>query len=62
MTWTATEAGVTFTTEGYGHGVGMSQYGANELAKRGLGAAEILAHYYPGAELVKTVENGGVPM
>ena len=62
VTWEATEEGVTFVTEGYGHGVGMSQYGADELARQGLGAAEILAHYYPGAELVKIVENGGVPM
>ena len=62
VTWSVSDEGVTFTTEGYGHGVGMSQYGANELAKAGRSAAEILAHYYPGAELVKIVENGGVPM
>jgi stage II sporulation protein D len=62
VTWSVSEESVTFTTEGYGHGVGMSQYGANELAKAGRSAAEILAHYYPGAELVKIVENGGVPM
>lgn len=35
--------------EGYGgHGVGMSQYGAEEMAERGCSAEEILAHYYPG--------------
>ena len=62
VTWSVSDEGVTFTTEGYGHGVGMSQYGANELAKAGRSAAEILAHFYPGAELVKIVENGGVPM
>ena len=62
VTWTASEDGVTFITEGYGHGVGMSQYGANELAREGYTAAEILAHYYPGAELTKSVEKGGVPM
>lgn len=33
---------------GYGHGCGMSQNGAKELAKRGLTAAEILAYYYKG--------------
>ncbi|MEG0751732.1 MAG: stage II sporulation protein D [Oscillospiraceae bacterium] len=40
-----------FTVHGYGHGVGMSQNGANELAKRGADHAAILAHYYKGAEL-----------
>jgi stage II sporulation protein D len=41
-----------FTVTGYGHGVGMSQYGANVYAKNGYGYADILAHYYPGTELV----------
>lgn len=36
----------TFTTYGYGHGVGMSQYGANYLAKSGLTYEEILKYYY----------------
>lgn len=40
-----------FTVTGYGHGVGMSQYGANVLAKDGKDYREILAHYYPGTEL-----------
>ena len=40
-----------FSVTGYGHGVGMSQYGANAMAKAGTGWAEILAHYYTGAEL-----------
>ena len=39
----------TFTTRGYGHGVGLSQYGANAMAITGKGYEEILAHYYPGA-------------
>lgn len=47
-----TEDSVIFTTTGYGHGVGMSQYGANTLAKDGLDFSEILLHYYEGAELV----------
>ena len=42
-----------FTTTGSGHGVGMSQYGANVMAKQGSTYAEILAHYYPGTELCK---------
>lgn len=36
----------TFVTKGYGHGAGLSQYGANEMAKEGKTAEEILRHYY----------------
>lgn len=36
--------------EGYGHGVGMCQFGANGMARRGEGFREILARYYPGTE------------
>ena len=39
---------VHFTVAGYGHGVGMSQEGANVLAQDGLPAEEILLHYYEG--------------
>ena len=45
-----------FTVRGYGHGVGMSQYGANVMAKSGSNYGEILSHYYPGTELVVAVE------
>ena len=41
-----------FTVSGYGHGVGLSQYGANVMAGDGYSFSEILAHYYPGTELV----------
>lgn len=41
-----------FTVTGYGHGVGMSQYGANVYAKQGETYTDILSHYYPGTELV----------
>lgn len=41
-----------FTVRGSGHGVGMSQYGANEMAKQGCTYDEILYHYYKGAELI----------
>lgn len=37
---------IVVTTEGYGHGVGMSQYGADAMAKKGATAQEILEHYY----------------
>ena len=41
------------TTRGYGHGVGMSQYGANGMANAGYSYKDILSHYYPGATLTK---------
>lgn len=42
---------VTFQVTGYGHGVGMSQYGANALAREGEGYADILKHYYTGVTI-----------
>lgn len=54
MEW---EKGVcTVTTKGYGHGVGMSQYGANAMAKAGADWKEIVKHYYSGAEIEKAAE------
>ena len=44
---------ITVTTRGFGHRVGMSQYGAQAMAQSGSSCAEILAHYYTGAELVR---------
>ena len=41
-------AGFTITGAGYGHGVGMSQYGAQGMALDGYTAAQILTHYYTG--------------
>ena len=38
---------------GYGHGVGMSQYGADYYARQGMTCEEIVAHYYPGAEITE---------
>lgn len=43
----------TFTTYGYGHGVGMSQYGASYMAKNGYNYEEILKYYYGDIELIK---------
>ena len=43
----------TFTCFGRGHGVGMSQYGAEFMAKSGADYKEILLHYYPGTEIKK---------
>lgn len=42
---------IVITTRGYGHRVGMSQYGADAMAAAGSSWEEILAHYYRGAEL-----------
>lgn len=42
---------VTISTRGFGHGCGMSQYGANELAKQGKNYIQILKHYYTGIEI-----------
>lgn len=42
---------LVFHVTGYGHGVGMSQYGANAMAAAGYDHAAILAHYYPGTKL-----------
>ena len=42
-----------FTVHGFGHRVGMSQYGADAMAAQGSGFREILGYYYPGTELTK---------
>ena len=47
---------VTFTGKGYGHGVGMSQWGANKMAKEGKKPEEIIAHYFKGATIEKRWE------
>ena len=52
MTITTKGKKITITTSGSGHGVGMSQYGANGLAKRGRGYQQILKHYYKGISIV----------
>jgi stage II sporulation protein D len=44
---------IVFTTRGYGHGVGMSQYGANEMSKAGKTYSNILYHYYTGVKIQK---------
>ncbi len=50
---TITENEVTFNVNGYGHGVGMSQYGADFMARQGSTYDEILKHYYKGVEIKK---------
>ncbi len=47
----ATPAGYRFTGAGFGHGVGLSQWGAHEMANRGYAYDEIIAFYFRGTEL-----------
>ncbi len=44
---------IYFLVNGYGHGVGMSQYGADSMAKSGASYEDILTHYYTGAVIGK---------
>lgn len=46
-------ASISFTGRGWGHGIGMCQYGAYGLAKMGVGYERILKHYYTSIDLVK---------
>lgn len=47
----ADEKDISFTTKGIGHGVGLSQYGADVMASEGKTYKEILEYYYPGTAL-----------
>lgn len=49
----ATDDSITFNTVGYGHGIGMSQYGAKYMADSGNTYDEILKWYYTGVEIIK---------
>lgn len=51
VTWEVAGDTVIFRTRGYGHGVGMSQVGANAMAAEGSSCRDILLHYYPGTQL-----------
>ena len=48
LNWRYENGKLIFTVTGYGHGVGMCQYGANGMAKQGKTCREILSHYYSG--------------
>lgn len=54
FTVTQNTQGVYFSCVGSGHGVGMSQQGANALAKEGFSYEQILSHYYTGSVLTQT--------
>jgi SpoIID/LytB domain protein len=49
---------VRFRGAGWGHGVGMSQYGAYAMAREGRTFREILSHYYPGTETHRASQHG----
>lgn len=51
------EDSAIFTTKGFGHGVGMSQYGANSMASKGSNWREILEHYYTGCTITKVEDD-----
>lgn len=50
-----TDQGFVFAVYGYGHGVGLSQYGADFMARQGADYRDILEHYYAGANLCRVV-------
>ena len=51
LRYSTTSGNFSFTTRGYGHGVGLSQWGTKAMAEQGKSYADILAHYYPGTQL-----------
>ncbi len=51
ITFSVREDTVTMTVKGYGHGVGMSQYGAGAMAEEGKTAEEIIRYYYTGVDI-----------
>lgn len=51
---------IVFTTKGYGHGAGMSQYGAKFMADNGSSYRDILNHYYAGIQFKKWTEKAFV--
>lgn len=53
------EAAWTFTGRGYGHGVGLCQWGACGMARAGVGFDAILKHYYTGIELTHQKQHTG---
>ena len=57
FTYELTEENIVFTVKGYGHGVGMSQSGANHYAKQGMDYREILHHYYTDVEIEAAAES-----
>ena len=57
--WEIQEGKMVFFVTGYGHGVGLSQYGANAMAEAGADYREILTHYYTGVTVEPYAAGGG---
>ena len=57
FTMQATEDKIIISTKGFGHRVGMSQYGADAMAMSGSDFREILSHYYLGTTLETYTQN-----
>lgn len=53
FSWKVTDLGLSFLVTGYGHGVGLCQYGADGLAKKGWKFNQILSYYYRGISFQK---------
>ena len=51
FTWERKGDKIVINTQGYGHGVGMSQYGANGMAEEGKKYQDIVQYYYQGVEI-----------
>jgi stage II sporulation protein D len=58
FTISSTPDGFVFNGRGYGHGLGMSQWGAYSMAQQGMTYTTILAHYYRGVELGNLADRG----
>jgi stage II sporulation protein D len=56
LSWSIRGNNAVFQVRGYGHGVGMCQYGADGMAKQGRNCAEILSYYFPGTKAVPIFE------
>ncbi|WP_099354562.1 stage II sporulation protein D [Fredinandcohnia onubensis] len=54
FSWERKGSHIVIQTKGYGHGVGMSQYGADGMAKEGKSYKDIVSHYYQGVEISST--------
>ena len=52
FTYEIVDSKIKFTVKGYGHGVGLSQYGADFMARQGSKWQEIISHYYKGTEIL----------
>lgn len=53
VSWLREEGRYSFTTTGYGHAVGLCQYGADGMGSRGYSVTEILEYYYSGIQVVR---------